>query len=183
MNQDYTPMRVVSWKKGVEHLFDDNFFVVEYYHDDFIKTAGNKEYPIPAVVGHKRYVKVNKSRVKYSKTNIFIRDNFTCLYCGFRDITGKSLSLDHIIPRSRWNKLGYGSNPSTWANSATACKQCNINIKGDKLLSECGLKLKRQPFEPNTRQVVRGIRPFMKIEKEWIVYLPEIYSKMREEIE
>jgi len=53
---------------------------------------------------------------------IYARDGFACLVCG----SEKSLSLDHILPRSKG-----GSNVAR--NLATLCVPCNSS-KGDKHL-------------------------------------------------
>jgi predicted nucleic acid-binding Zn ribbon protein len=58
---------------------------------------------------------------------IFIRDRFTCIYCGkssFGD--GVKLHVDHIHPKSKG-----GSNRAD--NLATACFYCNVN-KNNKIL-------------------------------------------------
>lgn len=56
---------------------------------------------------------------------VFVRDNFTCIYCGER---GKRLECDHVIPVSRGGR-------NEMDNLATACRPCNRN-KRDKMLEE-----------------------------------------------
>lgn len=58
---------------------------------------------------------------------IYMRDNFTCLFCGIK-YDRANLSLDHIVPVSKG-----GSNEST--NLATCCKNCNSK-KGDSCFIE-----------------------------------------------
>ena len=41
---------------------------------------------------------------------MFLRDRFTCQYCGSRD----DLTFDHVMPRSRGGR-------TTWENVVTAC--------------------------------------------------------------
>lgn len=38
------------------------------------------------------------AQVKLTRREVFIRDNFTCQYCGRRDV---ELTIDHVVPRSR----------------------------------------------------------------------------------
>lgn len=54
---------------------------------------------------------------------VFTRDNFTCTYCGAREVR---LECDHIVPVIRGGK-------SVEENLTTACKPCNRS-KGAKLL-------------------------------------------------
>ena len=51
---------------------------------------------------------------------LYIRDSFTCAYCGsdLRDAAAESVTLDHLVPRSAG-----GSNDAT--NLITACRSCN----------------------------------------------------------
>jgi 5-methylcytosine-specific restriction endonuclease McrA len=71
-----------------------------------------------------------------SRRELLRRDNHKCQYCG----TGKSLTIDHVIPRSR----GGGH---TWDNVVIACEKCN-GRKGDKFLTEAGLTLRHKPKAP-----------------------------------
>lgn len=62
---------------------------------------------------------------KSTRLAIYLRDQFTCVYCG-KDLHGahvRGVTLDHLIPRERG-----GSNCPT--NLVTACKTCN-DSKGD----------------------------------------------------
>ena len=61
---------------------------------------------------------------KETRLAIYIRDRFSCLYCGkdlrsgdFQDVT-----LDHLVPRS----FGGHNRPS---NLVTSCKRCNCSRK------------------------------------------------------
>ena len=58
----------------------------------------------------------NKTPVpKWTRRDVFKRDNFRCLACG----TDENLTLDHIIPRSKG-----GSNKID--NLQTLCQNCNL---------------------------------------------------------
>jgi uncharacterized protein YdaU (DUF1376 family) len=59
------------------------------------------------------------------RSRIFLRDNYTCTYCGNR---GGELHCDHVVPIAR-----NGTNDDD--NLTTACVDCNIS-KGARLLSE-----------------------------------------------
>jgi 5-methylcytosine-specific restriction endonuclease McrA len=59
------------------------------------------------------------------------------------------LTVDHVIPLSRWKTVSHprAIRPNSWENQVCACKHCNT-LKGNKLVTECGLKLFRSPAEP-----------------------------------
>jgi hypothetical protein len=59
------------------------------------------------------------------RQRIFLRDDYTCTYCGTR---GGELHCDHIVPIAR-------AGTNTDDNLTTACVDCNMS-KGARLLSE-----------------------------------------------
>lgn len=94
--------------------------------------------------------------IRYSRRNVYQRDNFTCQYC-HKKVDKANLTLDHVIPRSRGGK-------SRWENVVASCIWCNAK-KGDKLLSELGWKLNKPPAPPRWKSHV-GL-PFNKEKKEY----------------
>jgi len=92
------------------------------------------------------------------------------------------LTYDHVIPRSRWVKNNYNGTATSWTNIVTCCSSCNRR-KGDKSLKEAGMKLMREPVEPNPHQYILGISPWniRKIPKEWYDYLTPLYKNLLEE--
>ncbi|MDJ0735220.1 MAG: HNH endonuclease [Nostocaceae cyanobacterium] len=71
-----------------------------------------------------------------NRREILRRDHHICQYCGSK----KSLTLDHVIPRSRGGQ-------HTWDNVVTACERCNSR-KGDKTPKEAGMHLRTKPKAP-----------------------------------
>jgi len=86
----------------------------------------------------------NKMPVKYfrgkpSKDAIYTRDQGICQYTGKR-IDRNSATVDHIIPRSKGGE-------DSWANLVLCSRDINSK-KGNKLNTEVGLKLIKQPSIP-----------------------------------
>ena len=65
---------------------------------------------------------------KEVRTRIYMRDNFTCVYCKTKIQDWRDLSLDHVTPRSQG-----GKNHST--NLVCSCRDCNRD-KGDTPLEQ-----------------------------------------------
>jgi len=101
----------------------------------YIKAAGGREIPAPEVIVLTNYDSIHKKTLYVCSKNVFTRDKFICQYCKKR-ASGKELSIDHIVPRSRGGR-------NDWSNCVTACKPCNQK-KADKTLREAGLP----PFNP-----------------------------------
>jgi 5-methylcytosine-specific restriction endonuclease McrA len=95
---------------------------------------------VPEVIQLKGYSRMPPRRVKFSRRNIFLRDDFTCQYCGVKPLHSE-LTIDHVTPKSRGGR-------STWENVVLACAKCNSR-KGSRSLAEAGLRLKRAPKKPH----------------------------------
>ena len=125
LNSSYEPLHFTNWKRAVVLLFKEKAKVIS-----------------KRVIRLVNYVKISfqKTRVETpTRALIYKRDDFECQYCGSK----KSLTIDHIIPRSKGGK-------DTWQNLVACCTSCNIR-KGNKLLKDLDMKLRRQPTEPISR--------------------------------
>lgn len=94
-------------------------------------------YHCPSVIRLSHMVKRPKPHLRLSRREVFIRDKYTCQYCGIKT---RDLTLDHVIPKSRGGL-------HTWDNLVSACKDCN-HRKGGKSPEEARMKLLSSPHEP-----------------------------------
>src|SRR5205085_5173467 len=97
-------------------------------------SARRLELERPVIVQLLANVRVPRVALQPTRTNIMLRDEETCQYCGKRS---RELTLDHIIPRSRGGQ-------STWENLVACCRHCN-GKKGNRLLKEVNMRLLCQP--------------------------------------
>jgi len=91
---------------------------------------------LPLVIKLKEYVPIPYNGVVFTRKNIFLRDNYTCQYCG----KNGNLTIDHVVPRSR-------GGDDAWENVVACCVRCN-NRKGDRIPEEEGMKLIGTPYKP-----------------------------------
>jgi 5-methylcytosine-specific restriction endonuclease McrA len=103
--------------------------------------------------------------VRFSRRNIFERDDNCCQYCG-RKFERSELTLDHVVPRSR-------GGTSTWNNIVLACIRCNLR-KGDRLLNEVSMKLLRKPVKPHWATRV-GVKLGRSYKPSWERFLEDAY--------
>ncbi len=89
----------------------------------------------------------------------FVRDSFTCVYCGRSPLTDKSVKLncDHIHPRAKGGE-------DKLENLATACFECNIG-KLDILLEK---HLETKVKERQCYELVKRIKELRNDEMETI---------------
>jgi len=157
LNRHWTAVHVCTVRRALTLLFQDLARVVteDYQAYDFQSwrdlSALNPErglhihtpqfaLRVPQVIVLARYNRIPPRRLRFNRRNIFLRDGFTCQYCGARP-SRDEVTLDHIVPRSRGGQ-------SMWSNIVVACMKCNTR-KGDHLLEEAGMKLLRRPKTPH----------------------------------
>lgn len=161
LNQDFTPLDIIHFHKGIVLVYLDRVRVIEYF-DWFIRGASGAEYPVPAVIQTKKYIKKTKA-LSLTRLNLLARDSYKCCYCQ-RVLTLSTMTVDHVVPRCKF------ANPKAatyWGNVVSACKPCN-SFKGDQPLNLSGLTLSTKPFAPTYQSV------FLKKEdcpQEWFPYL------------
>jgi hypothetical protein len=176
LNSDYTPMRIIDWKRAQKwyaKYFETPLGIefIDFYKDDFITRSGNRYEPIPAIAKTLSYFAMKHGEVKFSRKNLFTRDDFTCQYCGAKFDDFKKLTYDHVIPRSKWDK---NTSPTTWTNIVTACYPCNSK-KDSMTLKEAGMKLRNLPKKPSGGKKYLAIYEFLdnmtNIPEEWKPYV------------
>ena len=135
LNQNYEPLNVCNVRRAFVLVFDGKAEVLEE-HAATVRSA-TRVYPFPSVIRMTYLIRRPRPRVKLTRREIFIRDDYTCQYCGRNS---HDLTIDHIVPRSR----GGGH---SWDNLVSACKSCN-HRKGGKSLSQARMDLRSTPAEP-----------------------------------
>ena len=113
----FLPLSSISWKEAVGYIFSDTVSVIDEY-DNLIARSPSIEVKIPAVIMLKEFVKYQRM-VQYSRYNIYLRDDYTCSYCGLKDLSCNNLTLDHVLPKFHGGKTNF-------SNIVTACHSCNI---------------------------------------------------------
>jgi 5-methylcytosine-specific restriction endonuclease McrA len=94
---------------------------------------------LPSVVRLIRRFRRFRREVRYSKQNIFARDQWTCQYCGERRPTNE-LTQDHVFPRAQGGR-------TCWENVVTCCTDCNTR-KANRTPAQAGMKLISRPRKP-----------------------------------
>lgn len=160
LNSSYEPLRTLSWQRAMTLDFQDRVDVVEYYQIG-VRTPSDR-FPVPAVIRLRQYLRIGRRKVHMSRKNVFIRDSWTCQYCGCGGNT-RTLTIDHVMPRSR----GGGN---TWDNVVAACGKCN-HRKGAKTPREAGMPLRTDPEVPDLLEWHRRASPGGNAPAEWQAYL------------
>lgn len=127
--------------------------------------CATRSFCVPEVIVLSNFNGRFSKEVRFSRRNIFERDENTCQYCG-KKFDRSELTLDHVIPRSR-------GGTSTWTNIVLACLKCNMR-KGDRLPGELNMKLLRKPIKPAWATRV-GVKIGRAYKPSWERFLEEAY--------
>lgn len=210
LNNDRTPLNVVEWKNAFKRTLTYTRCehckkgvipetrepcpyclgrgklppaeVIEYY-DLWIRDSAGREYPVPAVICNRHYVRKPYAHVTFSRINVFKRDDFTCQYCG-KKMRPHALTLDHVVPRSMWK----GKDTSTnWYNIVTACQRCN-HLKDDRTPEQAEMSLRKmikgnlvyykKPKPATQAEIVLGLAG-ERYPPEWETYVAHLLSSRK----
>jgi 5-methylcytosine-specific restriction endonuclease McrA len=136
LNTSYLPITIKTVRDAICMVLLDKAEVLKSDSNQFVRSEKLK-IPVPNVILLSNYYQLPKRKIRVSRHTILERDDYQCKYCGKKPSPSK-LTLDHIIPRSRWNDIPKEKKPiefNSWDNIVTACRECNTK-KGSKLLSE-----------------------------------------------
>lgn len=166
LNSDYRPHALVTWQEAVVYLMQGKARVIEEY-DNWKVTSPSLILSVPSVIVLVKYV-VFRQQVKFTRVNIYSRDNYQCQYCGRKAGPGQKLQIhdltfDHVIPRSH-------GGPTSWENITTACQACNSK-KANKTPRQAGMILLNKPVRPNRVNDLEFVLNRRSVPKAWRDYL------------
>ena len=134
--------------------------------EDHFISAISFRLKIPQVIILMLYDRFPPRRIKFTRKNIYRRDNNTCQYCG-RKLRTEDLNLDHVIPLSRGGR-------NAWENVVCSCIPCNM-CKGNRTLHEAGVKLIRKPKKPMWKTFIKSTFPDSTRWESWKQFLDMAY--------
>ena len=141
----YYPLSLWSWQDSVKSVFLDRVTIVNNY--DRVIRSPSFNMNLPSVIALKNFIRP-LSNPNFTRFNVFLRDRFSCQYCGDRN----ELTFDHLLPRSLGGK-------TNWNNVVTACSNCNV-LKGGRLLINSGMSLNQTPYQPSSEDLPKNGKNF-----------------------
>jgi 5-methylcytosine-specific restriction endonuclease McrA len=154
----YLPLSTINWQEAIRYIVLDKVSVIQW-HENWIVRSVNWETFVPSILMLKEYTKP-KHYVRFSKSNVFLRDNYTCQYCN-KHLQKKDCTLDHVKPVSQGGR-------TVFENTVTACVLCNAT-KG----SYDRMTPKIKPYKPAYFELVnkRKVLPFNVRQNSWLIYI------------
>ena len=141
----YFPLSLWSWQDAIKATFLDRVSIVAEYEIEVHSPSISMK--LPSVVVLRDYVKPSRYPA-FTRFNLFLRDEFTCQYCGSKG----EMTFDHVLPRSRGGR-------TAWDNVVAACGRCNLR-KGNLTVRQAGMALHRLPQRPTSAELQNQGRRF-----------------------
>ena len=154
------PLSTIPWEESIKYMVLDKADVL-MFHENWIVRSARWETQVPSVIMLREYMKT-KTAVRFSRGNVYLRDEGTCQYCS-TPIARHESTLDHVLPVSK-------GGITSWENCTTACGPCNA----DKADQTKGWKPKLKPYKPDFYELVnkRKRQGFHNIKyKEWLQFI------------
>ena len=141
----YYPLSLWSWQDSIKSVYLDRVSIVSYY--DRVIRSPSFSMKLPSVIALKSYIRP-QSNPNFTRFNVFLRDKFTCQYCGSKD----ELTFDHLLPRSKGGK-------TNWNNVVTACSDCNVK-KGGRFFHYSGMTLNQNHIAQLQKTYIKMVKIF-----------------------
>lgn len=158
LNQNYEPLNVCNTRRALVLINGGKAEVLE--HGEGELRSPSAAFRCPSVIRLIYLIRRPRPRVRLTRREIFMRDHFTCQYCGLKS---KDLTLDHLIPRHRGGR-------HTWDNLVSACRACN-HRKGGKTPEEARMPLRLEPGEPKATSLYL-FGQYLDSNQEWMKFIP-----------
>ncbi|MGB1583716.1 MAG: HNH endonuclease [Solirubrobacterales bacterium] len=163
LNASFEPINVCTVRRAIVLILKEKAEVI----DEHASAYGNCElhaekvsFTRPSVIRLRSYVRIpyQSFRRKITRRAVFARDGWECQYCGRRG----SLTMDHVVPRSK-------GGDTSWENVVACCAGCNRR-KGDRSVSQSGMKLRTRPRAPQATIFIHVASPTIPVQ--WLPYVP-----------
>lgn len=152
----------MPWQAAIKMSYERRVDVLVSYQEKV--SSPSVTWQLPAVIRQKKTTGKRRRRVSFSRRNVFLRDRFSCQYCGDH-LRERDLTLDHVIPKSQGGRR-------TWENLVTACRPCNRK-KANHSCDDAGMFPSRRPVVPKSLPVLEPSFDLRMVPEEWLPFLPD----------
>ena len=160
LNASYEPIHICGIKRAIILIVKG--LARSEQNTPRVMRSPSTVFPVPAVIRLLHYVQIPYRKKAYSKKHIYLRDGYTCQYCG--DVhTPHELTLDHILPQSRGGK-------NVWENLVTCCRKCNSK-KSDLTPREADMVILNKPKPLGSYFYLHLVRSKARNNQYWRKYL------------
>jgi 5-methylcytosine-specific restriction endonuclease McrA len=138
LSQSFEPVARIPWQRAITLLWENKVEIVEEYEDWTVRSV-TLEFKVPSVIRFLKRIIGKKRAIKFSRENVYTRDQGRCQYCHSK-VPRQESTYDHVVPRAHGGQ-------TRWENIVIACVPCNQK-KGGRTPEQAGMKLFSTPVRP-----------------------------------
>jgi 5-methylcytosine-specific restriction endonuclease McrA len=176
LNKNFQPIHITSARRAVSLLYlgvaraiDEQFRVFDFQSwsqltasmdHEALGTVGSR-IRVPRVIVLQIFDRLPRTKVRFSRHNIYMRDGNRCQYCSWPG-SRTDLNLDHVLPRAQGGR-------TSWENVVCCCIKCNLK-KGARTPEQANMKLAKKPERPRWTPTFRAQGDAIRY-REWLPFL------------
>ena len=135
LDSNWIPQSFCSYQTAVKLWYEGRATIVKEDESGKMLHSPSFEMGLPRVICVKNaWVKRKRQAVPCTRSNIYLRDNGTCQYCG-KHITTQEFQIEHVVPRCQ-------GGTTIWSNVVASCLRCNRD-KGGRTPEQAGMQIRR----------------------------------------
>ena len=157
LNQNYQPLNICDVRRAIVLLDRGKAELLLNGRGEVHTTL--RTIAVPSVIRLAYMVRRPVLQRRLSRREVFIRDGYTCQYCGKET---RELTLDHVVPR-------HSGGPHAWDNVVAACIPCN-HRKAGHTLQQVNMRPAREPSVP--RPDPYALFHHRPVAEEWRTFVP-----------
>ena len=138
LDSSFKPVDRVPWQRALTLYFKGKVEIIEHYAGRVVRAA-SAAFQLPSVVRFLGGLRSRRKAIKFSRENVYARDNGSCQYCGNK-VPREEFTYDHVKPRSKGGL-------TEWTNVVCSCIPCN-QLKGGRTPQEAKMHLRSVPVKP-----------------------------------
>lgn len=116
LNSAYLPTKIINSDRAFILYLKGNAEIIHSHPETFKLVNPSLEIYRPSVIRVNKYFNGKIHKVKFSRENVFKRDNYTCVYCNVRDKNNCTLiTYTHLLKVEK----------TVFENCVTAYCKCN----------------------------------------------------------
>lgn len=155
LNADYAPLStwplsLLPAQDALKAVVKGTVTQVEDWPGEFYRSP-SVSLAVPKTIALRQYQPIH-TKPKFCRRNIYLRDRFSCCYCGVEFPTA-DLTFDHVVPREAGGR-------TEWENILTCCVPCNVRKRNlmPQWSAKKGHPLRplKQPRQPTTVELLRA---------------------------
>ena len=162
LNRNYEPLNVCNVRRALVLLLQEKAHALASGRDE-LRTP-NAAFVVPTVIRLFDMVRRPAFARRLSRREVFLRDGFTCQYCG---TPSRVLTIDHVLPRVKGGE-------HTWHNVVAACVSCN-HKKAGRTPEQARMFPLRKPVPPRANPYHQFLH--REIPEAWQQFLPWAVSQ------